>query len=208
MGGAYLTCAWSDLEYSFPPEQSPPLSLQLKPNTCDIMHADIGCWLADWAHSHSCRLFTALPSQERSTALTRATSHKELICAQINHAAAELWSLYLWLTSAAAHLPQAQRTTGLQGNCFMGFVEELFCHFWGTNAEGCQHQFSSGYSFSPWSLMQVSTWHSATCEVFMLNIATCSNAFRYFYFFIIALKVSVKHLFLTSLNTILSLPWL
>lgn len=52
-------------------------------------------------------------------------------CVQINRAAAELWSLYLWLTSAAAHLPQAQCSVGLKGNCFKGFVGELLCHFWG-----------------------------------------------------------------------------
>lgn len=31
--------------------------------------------------------------------------------------------------------------------------------------------------FSPWCLMQVSTWHSATYDVLMLNVATCSHAF-------------------------------
>lgn len=49
-GGACLTCAESNSQHSFSPEQSLPLSLQLKPNTCDIMDVDIGCWMAGPAY--------------------------------------------------------------------------------------------------------------------------------------------------------------
>lgn len=84
MGGACLTCAWSDHELSFPPEPSPPLSLQLKPNTCDITHAVIGYWLAGPAHTAAgCslrfpprrdqQLWPALPATRSRSALRSIT---------------------------------------------------------------------------------------------------------------------------------------
>ncbi|XP_037626229.1 uncharacterized protein LOC119488548 [Sebastes umbrosus] len=64
-GGVSLTCAGSNSQQSFPAEQSPPLSLQLKPNTCDIMHVDMDCWPAPALRAAGCSLlFTPRRDQQ------------------------------------------------------------------------------------------------------------------------------------------------
>lgn len=115
-GTVCLTCARSNPLFPTGAEAA-----SLPPSeTLHLWHHACRHWRAGQFCSQSRKMFAAFHSQERSAAWASWSGLRSITLHQ------ELWSPYLWLTSAATHLPQAQQPVGLEENCSLGFGGELY----------------------------------------------------------------------------------